>query len=145
MRPHLVQGWIWLICVFIGGCSEGGWVAGHIRPGDTYRTETMELSANGSSRNIQVGVVTSEFFPAVNVQPLIGRLFLLDEHDPGKDLVVVASRRFWQEQLAGNPAWSGKTLRLNRRDFTLVGVMPSGFAAPPGTDVWIPAATQAAH
>src|SRR5262249_14037243 len=136
-QPRWYGVWMGLLSTFLGGCNGPGHsLAGNEPPANTYRAEIAEFS--GTRQSIHTAVVTPEFFPAVKVQPMIGRLFRPDEHQPGKELVVVVCRRFWEHELGGDPAWIGKPLHLNGRDFTIVGVLPSGLDAPAGTDVWIP-------
>ena len=75
-----------------------------------------------------VEVVTSNFFGAIGVPMAAGRGFTPDEERPGADIpVAVASYTAWQ-QSGFDPAFLGRTLRVNVRDFTIVGVAPKGFA-----------------
>ncbi len=82
--------------------------------------------------------VSRGFFPALGTQALLGRTLLPDEHVPGPSHVVV-SHGFWQRQLGGDPAAVGQPIRLDGRQFTVVGVMPPGFDFPsPEVAVWMP-------
>src|SRR5262249_20811245 len=93
------------------------------------------------------GLATSaDFFPALGVQPALGRVFTPEEHETGADRVVVLSDRFWMKRFGGDPNVIGRTLRMDGQDVKVIGVMPLGFDHPLlwGTvDVWRPLAFNA--
>src|SRR5262249_41844109 len=93
------------------------------------------------------GLATSaDFFPALGVQPALGRVFTPEEHETGADRVVVLSDRFWMKRFGGDPNVIGRTLRMDGQDVKVIGVMPPGFDHPLlwGTvDVWRPLAFNA--
>ncbi|MGH9935995.1 MAG: ABC transporter permease, partial [Blastocatellia bacterium] len=89
---------------------------------------------------------TADFFPALGVQPALGRVFTPEEHETGADRVVVLSDRFWMRRFGGDPNVLGRTLRLDGQDVKVIGVTPPGFDHPMlwGTiDVWRPLAFNA--
>lgn len=89
---------------------------------------------------------TADFFPALGVQPVLGRVFTPEEHESGADRVVVLSDRSWQSRFGGDPNILGRTIRLDGKDVTIVGVMPAAFEYPLlwGTvDLWQPLAFDA--
>src|SRR4029453_13674695 len=72
---------------------------------------------------------SSNFFSAIGVGMATGRAFLPEEERPGADIpVAVASYAAW-EQSGFDPSFVGRTLRINVRDFPIVGVAPKGFPA----------------
>lgn len=75
--------------------------------------------------------VTSDIFPTLGVQPMIGRSFLAEEDQPGKDHEVILSYQLWQQRLAGDRHALGQTMQLNGEPYTIVGVMPPGFRFAP--------------
>ena len=75
--------------------------------------------------------VTSEIFPTLGVQPMIGRSFLAEEDQPGKDHEVILSYQLWQQRFAGDRHALGQTMQLNGEPYTIVGVMPQGFRFAP--------------
>jgi putative ABC transport system permease protein len=86
--------------------------------------------------------VSSGFFPALGVNPLLGRWFLPGEDQPDTSAVAVLSHAFWQQRFGGDPNIVGRTVTLDsfwRRDFTIVGVMPSEFQLPTGEKLWVSA------
>ena len=82
--------------------------------------------------------VSGNFFQALGVQPDLGRSFRPDEDQaPGRDAVVVLSHDLWVKQFESNPGAIGQRIRLNGKEFTIVGVAPERFT---GVDVyWRPA------
>ncbi|MBA2305684.1 MAG: ABC transporter permease, partial [Acidobacteria bacterium] len=88
-------------------------------------------------------LVSDNYFSALGVQPAIGRFFNPDEvAHAGGDPVVVISYRLWQSRYQGSSDVLAKTLRINARELTVIGVTPPEFQ---GTtlglqfDAWLPA------
>ena len=92
----------------------------------------------GESRPLNMARVTGSFFPAMRVFPALGRAFSADEQEPRAARVVVISHAFWKSALAGDPGVLGSAMRLDGEPYTVIGVMPEGFALPHPTDIWIP-------
>ena len=83
--------------------------------------------------------VTEGFFDVLGVKAAQGRTFLPEESQPGHEQVVVLKHSFWQQHLGGDPGIVGKTITLNRKVFTVVGVMPADFNYPyNGGEMWTP-------
>jgi predicted permease len=81
-----------------------------------------EQLANGAT------LVSGGFFPTLGVRPAIGRLLTRDDDRiRGGHPVVVLSYDFWQQAFGGDMAIVGRTLRVNNRPLTVVGVTPRGF------------------
>jgi putative ABC transport system permease protein len=78
---------------------------------------------------IQGSKVSGNFFEMLGVRPLLGRTFSDDEARRGDD-VIVLSYGFWQRRFGGDGAVLGRTLQLNNRSATIIGVMPESFQFP---------------
>ena len=98
----------------------------------------FNLTGSGEPERLQGAVATGNFFQALGVNPALGRTFLLENEEPGRDQVVVLSHRLWKQRFAGDPALIGKTLALDGRTFEVIGVMPAGFNFPRGAELWTP-------
>ncbi|HEX6048345.1 MAG TPA: ABC transporter permease [Gemmatimonadaceae bacterium] len=84
---------------------------------------------------------TADLFDVLRVAPAMGRGFSVQETVPGSDAVVVISHGLWTGLLGADRNVLGRTVRLNGRERTVIGVLPPTFAFPNrDTDVWVPLA-----
>jgi putative ABC transport system permease protein len=67
-----------------------------------------------------------------------GRAFAPDEEE-GESRAVVLGDGFWRTRYAADPGIVGRTIKLNARPYTVVGITPPGFTFPAGSQVWLPA------
>jgi predicted permease len=75
-----------------------------------------------------VMVVSGNYFRVLGVEPTLGRGFRDDEDQvPGRDAVVVLGPEFWKHEFGGEPTVLGRTVRLNGKEFTVIGVAPESF------------------
>ncbi|HKV81298.1 MAG TPA: ABC transporter permease, partial [Candidatus Sulfotelmatobacter sp.] len=99
------------------------------------------LSFAGHKERIWGHLVSGSYFSTLGVAPAMGRLFGAAEEEAGTTPEVVLSYRFWEEKL-GRAAVVGKTLQVNGRPCTVVGIGPKNFlGASPAlyvADIWIP-------
>jgi putative ABC transport system permease protein len=86
-----------------------------------YRTN---LTGSGEPEELVAQDVTPDFFPTLQISPIIGRTFAADEGPKGRDSVAVLSYGLWQRRFAGDPAIVGQTIQLSGRPITVIGVMP---------------------
>src|SRR5919199_906569 len=77
---------------------------------------------------VQVG---DGYFRVMKGQPLLGRTFLPEEQEEGKDFVVVLGYDLWQRRFAGDPSIVGRHISLSGRPYTVVGVMTEDFKSLP--------------
>jgi putative ABC transport system permease protein len=84
--------------------------------------------------------ITADALTALDVKPLIGRLFTEQEtRIDAPERVIVISHRLWRRRFGGRADVIGQQVRLDRLDRTVIGVMPDGFRYPSEvTDYWIP-------
>jgi len=74
--------------------------------------------------------VSQQFFDVLGVQPLLGRTFQPPDDRKEAPRVAVISRQFWQTQLNGDAAILGRTVTLDGKPFTVIGIMPAGVRFP---------------
>jgi len=97
---------------------------------------------NGEPELVKGQRVTASFFDVLRARPLLGAVFTSANEIAGSDHVVVVSHGFWQRHFSADPTAVNRTFSLNGESYTIVGVMPPGFAYPPGSpqpaDLWTP-------
>jgi putative ABC transport system permease protein len=81
----------------------------------------------GEPEEIKAQFVSQQFFPALGMQPIVGRFFLPEEDRAGNELVIILSHQLWQNRFGGDPAIVGRQATINGRQRTVVGVMPPEF------------------
>ena len=74
----------------------------------------------------------------------LGRDFLEPEGTPGHDNVVILGHRLWRDRFGGDPAIVGTPIRIDRRPYTVVGVLGAGPADDNQNQLWVPLAFSAA-
>jgi len=81
---------------------------------------------------------TAELFKVLGVAPAVGRGFLPEECEPGAPHVAVISHGMWRRVFGAAPDAVGKSITLNDRPYTVIGVMPAAFTYEPAVDLWYP-------
>ena len=90
--------------------------------------QNFGLEANGATRPIWGCEVSGQYFEVVGIQPFLGRLLQRSDDDhPGASQAAVLSWSAWKSDFGADPNIVGKTVRLNKQPYTIVGVTPEGF------------------
>jgi predicted permease len=92
--------------------------------------------------------LTANAFALLDVAPILGRDFTPADQRSGAEPVVIIGRKMWKSRYAEDPAILGKTLRVDGKPATIIGVMADGMAFPTNTELWtplVPAAGQQAR
>jgi putative ABC transport system permease protein len=99
----------------------------------------------GEPREVRAGVVDGSYFDVMGLRPVLGRL--LDQHDDGPNAVgaCVLTYRFWKDSLKGDPTVIGKTIRLDPRTATVVGVLEPSVQYPSQTEILVNVVTSPHH
>src|SRR5688572_20223393 len=103
----------------------------------------MSLGIEGTSERVIGTLVSANYFDVLGTRAAIGRLFRADDDAvPGERPVVVLSHALWTRRFNSDPQILDKPIRLNNRDFAVVGVAEPGFqgSSMVGTDLWVPMA-----
>ena len=116
---------------------EANHVLAETAASDQYRSVnlTQVLDApNGSSNSaaaqpevLRSAAVSPHYFSVLGVSAQLGRTFLDGDDQPGHDHVVVLSHELWQRRFGSDSTIVSRTIRLNRENYTVVGVMPANF------------------
>lgn len=108
-----------------------------------YFTSNYELSGGALPEEVHGARLTAGVFPTLGVPPVLGRVFTQQEEDAHQPLAVI-SYALWMNRYHGDPQLLGSALVLDRRPYTIIGVMPRSFEFPlqPGlldqTQLWVP-------
>jgi putative ABC transport system permease protein len=132
-----------LVVVFADGTARGSGARMPTTPGDfaDWRAQgEAAFSGLAAIRNVSPRItsldtpvvplthaVSANYFDVLGVQPRLGRGFLPGEDTPGRDAVVVLSHGLWQAKFGGDPSIVGRTIDLDGRPYTIVGVMGPDF------------------
>jgi putative ABC transport system permease protein len=99
--------------------------------------ENMALSGSGDPEALKVARVASNFLSVLGVEPILGRSFLPEEDTRGGRPVAMLSAELWKRRFGADPLVAGKTATLDATSYTIIGVLPAGFAFPFAADVWV--------
>ena len=91
------------------------------------RSYSYSLTGLGPAEQVQAQFVTSDFFPILGVKPAAGRTFLSADDQRGAAPVALISAGFWKRKFGAAPDAIGKTLTLDGKQFTIIGVIPQDF------------------
>ncbi|HEV3218841.1 MAG TPA: ABC transporter permease [Candidatus Acidoferrales bacterium] len=104
---------------------------------------SFSLAGVDQPENINGDAVSPNFLSMLGIHPFLGRDFEASEEKPGTPPVLMLSYSLWQSRLGGDPNALGKTITLDGRNFTIVGVLPPNYRSPDKTDVLLPIGTWA--
>ncbi len=104
--------------------------------------ERVGFGSEGRTDMLYGEVVTGNYFDVLRVRPALGRGFLPEEYKaPGSSSVIVIGHQLWEDRFRGDPAVVGSQVRINNRQFTIVGVAPPEFLGTKfglAMDFWMP-------
>ena len=95
----------------------------------SYHQDSFTLAGLDQPLHVSGETVSGDFFSILGTNPLLGRGFTRDEEKPGTR-VVVLSHDLWQSAFHGDRGIIGRPITLYKESYTVVGVMPAGFAFP---------------
>jgi putative ABC transport system permease protein len=144
---RLVQ--IWMRFTGIGIPKDQNWVSApefvELRDQNRSFSHIAAYSLNGYSikinsvpERVDGAVVSASFFALLGAQASLGRAFLPADDQPGHENIVVLSHALWERRFGADRAVLGKSLVMNARQYTIVGIAPVGFQFPPNAELWTP-------
>jgi putative ABC transport system permease protein len=101
----------------------------------------LTLTGRGEPSVVNTSVVTPELFTLLDVKPLAGRIFFPQDGKQGAAPVVLVSEDLWRGQFGADPKIIGTSIDLDKRPFTVIGIIPAAFRTPffnTKQEVWIP-------
>jgi len=107
-----------------------------------YEQDFVSLTGDSRPERVYLTDVSANYFDVLAVAPILGRSFSrTEEEKPGSTPAVIISYALWQSHFGGDRLVVGKSIEINKRLGTIVGVAPPGFigcATGTRSDLWIP-------
>ena len=111
--------------------SLDGWIIGG-----------TNIAGATSPTRVTSAQITGGLLPTLGISPIMGRVITPEDDKPGASLTAVISYGLWKSAFGGDPAIAGRETLINGQKANIVGVMPQGFAFPPGEvdppQIWVP-------
>ncbi len=95
-----------------------------------FQNDSFNLTGAGEPTFLDGFRASQEFFSSLGVSPALGRAFTAEEDQPGHEYEVIISDRLWRERFGADRNILGRAVELNGYAYSVVGVMPAGFAFP---------------
>lgn len=104
------------------------------------RSYSFSLTGAGDAEQVNAAFISSELFPLLGVNPVIGRTFNGEDDRTGAGPVALISAGLWKRKLGSGPQVLGKSITLDGRAYTIVGVVPASLDLPmiSGKDLYVP-------
>ena len=99
---------------------------------------TFIISGGDKPERYLGGQISADAFTFMGVQPILGRLFRPEEDQLNAPPVALIGYDIWQNHFGGDRAVVGRTIPINGKQVTIVGVMPKGWRFPENCDLWMP-------
>jgi putative ABC transport system permease protein len=109
-----------------------------------FRDVSFNLGGRGAPERISGALVSADFFRTLGITPLLGRYFAEGEDRPGADGVTVISHALWQRRFGGDREVVGRSITIDGRTLTVIGVASRDFHFPERADIWMPVSHDAA-
>ena len=115
-----------------------------------FKSDFFNLVGSGEPTRLDGLRASAGFFPALGLVPALGRAFTPEEDQPGHEFEVILSDELWRDRFGSDTGILGRAITLNGQSYTIVGVMPRGFAfpraeempatlsLPPRIQLWVP-------
>jgi putative ABC transport system permease protein len=110
-----------------------------------YSSMTFTMESGDVPVHIQAGVISGNYFEVMGLIPVAGRLTSQRDDGPGAAPVGVLSHQFWMTHFGGDPSVVGRTVRVNDRPLTIIGVVQRVPHYPARTDVFVNMVTSPHH
>jgi predicted permease len=103
-----------------------------------WTSQPLNLTGQGTPQRLEGVLATASLLPLLGVSPARGRRFTPADDRPGAPNTVILSDALWR-QLGADPDLIGRALTLDNQAYTVIGVMPAGYAFPnPSIQIWTP-------
>ncbi len=103
-----------------------------------YRGDDFNMTGSGEPERLHGRMISAEFFPTLGVQPLAGRYFRPEEDLPGAGPVAMLGDEFWRRRFGSASDIVGKSITLNGKSYTVVGIAPQRLPMTAPSDLYVP-------
>ena len=103
----------------------------------TFRGWSVNLTGTDQPESINSRMVTAGYFKVMGTAPMLGRDFTEADDQPGAAPVTILSHAFWQQRFGGDPNIVGKSITLDDKGYTIIGVMAADFAHQGPPPLWL--------
>jgi predicted permease len=103
-----------------------------------FRADDYNLTESGEPERLHAHMVSADFFPAYGIKPVIGRAFRTDEDRVGAEPVAILGDGLWKRKFASSPEVLAKSIKLNGKAYSVIGVAQSRIPGLSPTDVYVP-------
>lgn len=103
-----------------------------------FRADDYNLTGSGEPERLHAHMISAEFFPTLRLNPLIGRNFRPEEDRAGGNPVAILGDGLWKRKFGSSPDVLGKSIALNGKPYTVVGVAQTRISGISPSDVYVP-------
>ena len=100
--------------------------------------QSFNLVDGGEPERVQGGIVDAGYLQTLGVTPTVGRDFTPEEYRPAGPPVALVGYGLWKRRFGGDAGLLGRSLRLDGRSTTVIGILPPGFDLPDAAEIWLP-------
>src|SRR5215831_10332609 len=93
-----------------------------------YRNQDYSVTGLSEARRVSGYMISADFFATLGINPVLGRTFRADDDQVGAAPVVILGGGFWSREFGSSPDVVGRSLTLNGKPYTIVGVIPASFS-----------------
>jgi hypothetical protein len=104
--------------------------------GDT--SKGFNLTGDGEAQRVLVGYASSDLFSMLGARVAAGRSFVPEENRTGSAPIVILGHRLWENRFGGDAGVVGRSVTLDDKRYTVVGILPAGFQLLRWADLWMP-------
>ncbi len=103
-----------------------------------FRADDYNLTGSGQPERLHAHQISADFFPTLGLKPVLGRNFLPEEDRAGGNPSAILGDGFWKRKFASSTDILGKSITLNGKPYTIIGVAPSRISGISPSDVYVP-------
>ena len=107
-------------------------------PLSAFRADDYNMVGAGEPQRVHIHMVSADFFPMLGLQPILGRTFRPEEDKAGAGPVTVISDGLWKRKFASSQDVLGKSVILNGKSYTVIGIAPGRITGLSPSDLYIP-------